>query len=787
MGEICLSLPSILRCQDVSTIQSGALLIVTSVELLFSITLVLVKWGNGRRHLLLAAEGWLYYCLALLDFLSHFLPAARTYLPTLRALDLTIGALSFIPLFIYTLFLFLLLRTEVIPSLPYRIARIVRPTLLLLIPAIIATELIASFIGISYQLIPTVPNPTITIGFPTPTSQTLWTTFSSLSLSLLTSYQALCFCITTYHLIKSSLQPPTPTSRTEIVVQQGNGFGWVAAGIKFGAVESVVGFAGVRGAVPYGWEIAVVRRVLRLGGRVCLVFGVIKGVDRTENFHLFDTQEEIRERKRRSGLRHLISNPRHSTFQHLGTGDLNFVPPTTSLIPPTSLAPPTRTQAPTTSRRYSHISWSIISAPHPPRHRPTPLTLKAHNHRRSLLPSPTPQTLKNKPDPLSLVRRTPRPSDRVTIHLTPDQLPSLQIRLSSVSFPSPTAIPGIVERMEMEGGEGRGLVRSGSEKSGRSGMSGSQLSEASSAPWRTPLPTPSPAPFSNFIEFRRNSGPTPTHLFPISSGSSLTPTPPPRRMHMQANYPLAADGSVDSHSPRNFDEFVSKSPGVSVQTTSKVEKRSTLGVMQEEYGFSHSLSSRSSFSTTPDSPNHNATQPEDEREGSEHGSGPTKDSSTDFSVGMSAVFLDDDQRSAKTRDFAGSIDSAQWLAGTAYAPGPTAADVEAYRAGLPTPSRSQTSLNAEGRVEKGMSSHTLGGRMPWAGAGEVSGDEENEKVLEDAWKKIGSTRVVSVGMAPERNTPTPTRGHNTNASVTVEHLVVVDGEEADDVDEDLDS
>jgi len=44
-----------------------------------------------RRHLLLTAEGWLYFVLALVELLSNLIPAVRGNISIFRALDVGIG------------------------------------------------------------------------------------------------------------------------------------------------------------------------------------------------------------------------------------------------------------------------------------------------------------------------------------------------------------------------------------------------------------------------------------------------------------------------------------------------------------------------------------------------------------------------------------------------------------------------------------------------------------------------------------------------------------------------
>lgn len=44
-----------------------------------------------RRHILLAAEGWIFFSLALVDMLSHILPIARNSMQVFRILDIAVG------------------------------------------------------------------------------------------------------------------------------------------------------------------------------------------------------------------------------------------------------------------------------------------------------------------------------------------------------------------------------------------------------------------------------------------------------------------------------------------------------------------------------------------------------------------------------------------------------------------------------------------------------------------------------------------------------------------------
>lgn len=111
------------------------------------------------------------------------------------------------------------------------------------------------------------------------------------------------------------------------------GIGWISGGLKLGAIETVIGFANA------GFGTAMTRRILRVLSRAFLIIGVVKGyaiinrsliflslptsvplysVDKFEDFR--EVREEMtrgNQGRRKSALRQFISNPRFSTFRQL--------------------------------------------------------------------------------------------------------------------------------------------------------------------------------------------------------------------------------------------------------------------------------------------------------------------------------------------------------------------------------------------------------------------------------------------------------------------------------------
>ncbi|KAJ7681231.1 hypothetical protein B0H14DRAFT_3908209 [Mycena olivaceomarginata] len=297
MGSLCFSTASILRCESFTALESQLLIIPTAVELLFATSLIYANWGKGRRHLLLTAEGWSYFALALLDIV-----------------DTVLGAASFVPIFFYTLFIYLFTRGELIDTLPKRFQRIASVLLAVFIPAIIALNELSSFIGIHRRTLRNAAGrPVVAIGFASVSDQQLWTFLTSLTLALLTAFQAIAFALTFYRLIRALIdQRRIETTATESS-HAVRGTSWLSAGLKLGAIETVVGFA------QGGFGGALTRRVVRAVARGCMAVGVAKGVDAVDDFA--DLAQEMSGGRsttfRRSRLGMLISNPRASTFRQL--------------------------------------------------------------------------------------------------------------------------------------------------------------------------------------------------------------------------------------------------------------------------------------------------------------------------------------------------------------------------------------------------------------------------------------------------------------------------------------
>ncbi|KAF5384152.1 hypothetical protein D9615_003189 [Tricholomella constricta] len=316
MGSLCLSTASILRCASFTRLQVILLIVPTALEVVFSTSLIFTNWGTGRRHLWLTAEGWVYFALALLEMLSHILPAARDGADVFKVLDTVLAATSFLPILLYILFIFLFTRAELVAILPIRLQTMTKLLLLIFIPAIVALNEVASFVGISHGTISINSQSVIAIGFSSAKNETLWTFFTSLTLALLAVYQAINFTFAFYRLIKALLDQRRIETTSSDEAHLFKGIGWITGALKLGAIETVIGFAGG------GFGGAITRRVIRMLARACLTIGLVKGtssLDSSEDFsHIrHELSSATHKEFRRSRLRDFISNPRHSTFRQL--------------------------------------------------------------------------------------------------------------------------------------------------------------------------------------------------------------------------------------------------------------------------------------------------------------------------------------------------------------------------------------------------------------------------------------------------------------------------------------
>lgn len=201
-------------------------------------------------------------------------------------------------------YLFVLSSKEFVTVLPLRFQTVGKYVLLLHIPMVLVFNLLGSFTTLTYRehaytgLFTCHTTLTLTlvilefISAPQPpqphhvdheqgtslgvkfTDRNLHVFFSSLALLLLITYQALNFCVCFYRLVQALVDQRRIDNTAHGNDNERhffNGIGWIALGIKLGAIESIVGFA----SGDFG--LILTRRILRFLGRACLIIGIVKG------------------------------------------------------------------------------------------------------------------------------------------------------------------------------------------------------------------------------------------------------------------------------------------------------------------------------------------------------------------------------------------------------------------------------------------------------------------------------------------------------------------------------
>ncbi|KAI0251552.1 hypothetical protein BJV78DRAFT_1282404 [Lactifluus subvellereus] len=249
MGSVCLSLAPTLRCAGLSFKEEVFALIPAGLEVIFSLGLVFAGRDAGRTRYILAAEGPTYFSLALLSLLGRIIPLFQTSLLAFKVLDIAIGAASCIPIVLYTSFLYLFKRKEFFPNLPKRFALFATAFSLAVIPIIVVTNEIGSFLGVMYSKVP--ENFTMTVGKHSAVGPYYFDFqfgrefLGSTSLALLTIYQAITFLIFFSRLAmritaQRNIEDTAASDREGVLFR---GIGWLSIGMKIGAVEAALGFA----------------------------------------------------------------------------------------------------------------------------------------------------------------------------------------------------------------------------------------------------------------------------------------------------------------------------------------------------------------------------------------------------------------------------------------------------------------------------------------------------------------------------------------------------------------
>ncbi|KAG2095679.1 uncharacterized protein F5147DRAFT_717777 [Suillus discolor] len=303
LGSVACLLPAEnLRCIPLNPIQIHTLTIPPVIGLFFSLFLIYTTWRSRREHLLLAADGVFYFILALVDQLLYLLPAARNSVATSRMAELFLGSVSFVPMLSYTSYLAWLSLREFIPYLPRRHQTVAKYLFTGFVPVIGVLNFAAS-LGMSIQNL-SLPQTPLMIDF-TNKNESLWLSLCQLSLALYTNYQCLTAFFALYRLCTALFDQLRIDTHNTDERHFFNGTGWIAFGIKVGAVEGIIGFAAGGFAIPLS------RRILRMVSRVCMIIGILKGMDENENFEFLNKELVLWRRGKPISTSHsLIANRR---------------------------------------------------------------------------------------------------------------------------------------------------------------------------------------------------------------------------------------------------------------------------------------------------------------------------------------------------------------------------------------------------------------------------------------------------------------------------------------------
>ncbi|QRW26114.1 hypothetical protein RhiXN_11191 [Rhizoctonia solani] len=250
MSLLCFSLAATLRCAGIPRIQSEVLIIPPALEALTSLFLIWTVWRNGRKRWLLVAEAWMFLILAILDYVSHALVRGMSSVSVFEPMDKAVGALSGIPILAYTSFLFLLIRSDLLPTITPSILRTtLQFTLISLIPPTIMSYELGSLLGVTYRINPITLVP-----------ETGFANLTTRSLSMGPGQSAV------FVSAMGGRARSNSTSTSYLGDERGiRGLSWLALGLAIGATETLLSL----GAQTF--ILVLVRRILRVLARASLI------------------------------------------------------------------------------------------------------------------------------------------------------------------------------------------------------------------------------------------------------------------------------------------------------------------------------------------------------------------------------------------------------------------------------------------------------------------------------------------------------------------------------------
>ncbi|KAG8216074.1 hypothetical protein J3R82DRAFT_8074 [Butyriboletus roseoflavus] len=262
LSLVCLSLTPNLRCVGFTLGQYKALIIPPVIEVIISLLFIYL-----RAQFLLVADGILYFIWALLDMLSQVVPAVRISLPVFKALDFLVGAVSFTPILVYSIYLYQLSFHDFIPGLPRKLQPYLEISLPTLMVIAVAINEVSSFIGI---YLGASSNQPLVVGL-SHNSESLWLSLSWSSLTIYTIIHFIFFLLAFSRLSRAFLDQRRIELTHSDEHHYFHGIPWITAGIIIGVIEPIAGFA----QACFG--VVLARRILRLSARAVLMYGLLKG------------------------------------------------------------------------------------------------------------------------------------------------------------------------------------------------------------------------------------------------------------------------------------------------------------------------------------------------------------------------------------------------------------------------------------------------------------------------------------------------------------------------------
>lgn len=108
--------------------------------------------NSSRTHWLLVGESWLYLLLAIVDFASKANSGIALNLGAYTTADRFVGALSGFPILLFTLFLLMLAKHNLVSALPSSYHWVTKALLMAFIPLIFLLSELGSLLGIGYGM-----------------------------------------------------------------------------------------------------------------------------------------------------------------------------------------------------------------------------------------------------------------------------------------------------------------------------------------------------------------------------------------------------------------------------------------------------------------------------------------------------------------------------------------------------------------------------------------------------------------------------------------------------------